>query len=709
MRAIPTALARLARSFDTGVATRVRTVRKSDGWTVDLTDLCDANWVRGVSYAEDLENNTVTFTVSLLKSIGENTLSPFRRSKANRNGTTAEPVLAVKRLVIVDVQVLPPEGIANPDLWTELTRGYVDRISVGGDSITLECRDESARFIDRWQEYERNWPETIPQALEGVLQALLDTATYDPGPWIAGVARVVGDLARPTTHNGHLYRCTTAGTSHASTEPTWNLTPGATTTDGTATWTNVGAMPAAAWTTAATARLGQLVRPTTRNGYMYQCTVAGTTGGAKPTWPTAYAGTVVDGTATWALIEDFPDVYTPVSPSWSVTRASADDYGLPPQSYWDIVRAFVDQIGWDFRFAWDSTAGRRRPRLRSVDDGAEYNQNGDAGTFDADQYEMLSDVELAGESVRNVVEVVYFDGDETGTRTKTVLRVRDAESIAAYGVQFCQLNLDSAGLINSATEAERLAYYALQSLKRPVMTFSIRVPFMPWIEPGDGLKLTPRPEDAWFDGTDLSGTALVAVVQGLSHRTDDGSGSTELQLRASFIPSADDTGLGQPLNVGKFLASEVRARVGKAPTFNRPGDVVAHVYGNTTTPIAGAVKPGTLIPAATVHRDIGGNTSASTFEAPVDGLYAFTASFVVPNGLVPGLEVWLTVVADGSSVGGDKMTIGTAGTGGALTASGTAYMTRGSSMQMFLATDPATSITPTAGVGRTFLHARLVR
>jgi hypothetical protein len=33
------------------------------------------------------------------------------------------------------------------------------------------------------------------------------------------------------------FECTTAGTGHATTEPTWDYTPGNTTADGTATWT----------------------------------------------------------------------------------------------------------------------------------------------------------------------------------------------------------------------------------------------------------------------------------------------------------------------------------------------------------------------------------------------------------------------------------------------------------------------------------------
>jgi len=54
--------------------------------------------------------------------------------------------------------------------------------------------------------------------------------------WAANTAYVVGDIRVPTTANGYQYRCTIAGTSHATTEPTWGTALGVTQTDGTVTW-----------------------------------------------------------------------------------------------------------------------------------------------------------------------------------------------------------------------------------------------------------------------------------------------------------------------------------------------------------------------------------------------------------------------------------------------------------------------------------------
>lgn len=56
---------------------------------------------------------------------------------------------------------------------------------------------------------------------------------------------------------------------------------------------------ATAWAASTAYSLGDLRKPTTENGYIYKCTSAGTSGTTEPTWPTTIDTTVVDSGATW--------------------------------------------------------------------------------------------------------------------------------------------------------------------------------------------------------------------------------------------------------------------------------------------------------------------------------------------------------------------------------------------------------------------------
>ncbi|RLJ04402.1 MAG: hypothetical protein DRP18_04760, partial [Candidatus Aenigmatarchaeota archaeon] len=57
-----------------------------------------------------------------------------------------------------------------------------------------------------------------------------------------------------------------------------------------------------AWSASTAYSVGDYVRPTSANGYNYECTVAGTSGGSEPTWPTTLGETVTDGSVTWECV-----------------------------------------------------------------------------------------------------------------------------------------------------------------------------------------------------------------------------------------------------------------------------------------------------------------------------------------------------------------------------------------------------------------------
>jgi len=53
------------------------------------------------------------------------------------------------------------------------------------------------------------------------------------------------------------------------------------------------------WASTTSYSLGNRQIPTSGNGYYYEVTIAGTSSGTQPTWPTTLGGTVVDGSVTW--------------------------------------------------------------------------------------------------------------------------------------------------------------------------------------------------------------------------------------------------------------------------------------------------------------------------------------------------------------------------------------------------------------------------
>ncbi len=63
------------------------------------------------------------------------------------------------------------------------------------------------------------------------------TPTYILDQWVIGTAYSLGDIVEPITPNGFKYKVTTAGTSHASVEPSWPTSVNSTVIDNTIIWT----------------------------------------------------------------------------------------------------------------------------------------------------------------------------------------------------------------------------------------------------------------------------------------------------------------------------------------------------------------------------------------------------------------------------------------------------------------------------------------
>jgi len=106
--------------------------------------------------------------------------------------------------------------------------------SASPDLSSWEYEDDLTNEVGAGGEY-----ATGGKAMTNVTVTLIDDASAPA--WAVGTAYKVGQLVRPTSPNGHVYRCIVAGASHAATEPTWPTDPGEDIVDNAATWEEAGA------------------------------------------------------------------------------------------------------------------------------------------------------------------------------------------------------------------------------------------------------------------------------------------------------------------------------------------------------------------------------------------------------------------------------------------------------------------------------------
>lgn len=133
--------------------------------------------------------------------------------------------------------------------------------------------------------------------------------------WATGTAKSAGALIRqnatPTAGNERIFICIVAGTTHATTEPTWTVTKGAKTTDNTITWQectgqaavngDVTNTPASSTVRSTNPGLGRIIKNNSETHY-FICSTAGTCGAGEPTYDTTTGNTTTDSGATWTCI-----------------------------------------------------------------------------------------------------------------------------------------------------------------------------------------------------------------------------------------------------------------------------------------------------------------------------------------------------------------------------------------------------------------------
>lgn len=166
--------------------------------------------------------------------------------------------------------------------------------------------------------------------------------------WTANTVKVVGDFVRqtaPTDANARVFRCTTAGTTHLTTEPTWNVAEGTTTNDNTAVWTEVTGLAAYGWSA-----------PFKRHAQAFSWGAFGDT----PTYVSSSHNYSVAGAITFSTLatDATQDVWIlSVNPAGSTPPVAADLLAGATETTTGNNSISIDRSAYIFGFRWVAGSG----------------------------------------------------------------------------------------------------------------------------------------------------------------------------------------------------------------------------------------------------------------------------------------------------------------------------------------------------------------
>jgi hypothetical protein len=171
--------------------------------------------------ANAIDRNTLSFSATMQREIGNASLVPFRTDSAvnvDDSGTTYGPLLDLHREWRIFCSIVPDGATPAVSNFREMAKGVVDRIEITGDVhdgvITISGRGKEADILDAWVTGQR----TYSADLEDVVQSALDdefgtgvhTLEADPTsehvdvtikdtnlmPVLADSAALIGDMLR---------------------------------------------------------------------------------------------------------------------------------------------------------------------------------------------------------------------------------------------------------------------------------------------------------------------------------------------------------------------------------------------------------------------------------------------------------------------------------------------------------------------------------
>ena len=149
----------------------------SDYW--DLSALVGSNWIDGVSVRQDVDRLVGQADVSLLRDVSSSqSICPLRDdstvNQSSSGGTSL--VIDVTREAKISVATIAASCSPVSTDYHLLLRGEIDEWDARENPMRLSVRDPGGFLMDRWVESETQYGSSSGDAVEDVMQSILDDA-----------------------------------------------------------------------------------------------------------------------------------------------------------------------------------------------------------------------------------------------------------------------------------------------------------------------------------------------------------------------------------------------------------------------------------------------------------------------------------------------------------------------------------------------------
>lgn len=155
---------------------RVQVGRSSDATEfVNLHDFLGYDLLTSVGITESIDNNVVTADFSVTSRIGEVRLSPLVNGSvvAIGPGGALDPLFEPGNRVRIFAAVAIPGQDPDESEYLQLFEGFLDRVNTSPNSITVECRDQSAPLLNDYVEEVTRYGSDAGDPVENVMQDII--------------------------------------------------------------------------------------------------------------------------------------------------------------------------------------------------------------------------------------------------------------------------------------------------------------------------------------------------------------------------------------------------------------------------------------------------------------------------------------------------------------------------------------------------------